>query len=246
FPSLVEPAGTIALKVLLPNGGKTADFLAFIETAASPTPARFSLSLAGAPTYDAATGVYTVPVSVPRDATPGVYDLALTSADFTLATTDRQPNAVRVLDPARKSPCFAIIADSQTQDINTQVPPQRLQAMLEEIRLRAPDFVLFCGDWNFGSDYTSEYEENRRIFAASGLAIFYVPKNHDGYATVIPLTSGPNPPGRVERDGLEAWKRYVGPTLYSFDWLGQHFVGINSMGGPPERRNSVGILNTNY
>lgn len=246
FPSLVEPSGKIPLRVLLPNGGKTGDWKATLESSATPAPARFSLTQTGVQSYDAATGVYTVEVAVPKDVVPGTYDLELVSADFTLAKTDRQFNAVRVLDPARKAPSFAIIADSQTQDINTQVGPQRLIAMLDEIRTRSPDFVLFVGDWNFGSDYTAEYEENWKIFSRSGLAIFYVPGNHDGYATVIPLSPGPNPPGRVERDGLECWKRYVGPTLYSFDYLEQHFVAINSMGGTPERRNSVGILVTNY
>lgn len=246
FPSLVEPAGTIPLQLLLPNGGKTADWKVAIETSASPAPVRYTLPLAGSQQYDPATGVYTVVVNVPKDVVPATYDIEVTSADFTLATVDRQPNAVRVLDPKRPNPCFAIIADSQMQDINTPSPPQRLQAMLTEIKLRSPDFVLFCGDWNFGEDYSTEYEQNRRIFAQSGLAMFYVPGNHDGYATVIPLTSGPNPPGELTRDGLEWWKRYVGPTLYSFDWLGQHFVGINSMGGTPERRNAVGILTVNY
>ncbi|MEZ0228152.1 MAG: metallophosphoesterase [Planctomycetota bacterium] len=246
FPSLVEPAGTIPMRVLLPNGGKTGDFKATLVTAATATPASFALVPTGQQSYDPATGVYTVEVSVPKDVPPAVYDLELQSADFPAPTKDRQPNAVRVLDPARTAPQFAIIADTQTQDVTTQVPPQRLVEMLTEIRLRSPDFVIFVGDWNFGSDYTTEYEENWNIFATSGLAIFCVPGNHDGYATVIPLSPGPNPPGRVERDGLESWKKYVGPTLFSFDYLGQHFVGINSMGGTPERRNSVGILVTNY
>src|SRR5262249_38790432 len=149
---------------------------------------------------------------------------------------DRQPNAVRVLRPGRKNPSFAVIADSQLEDTRTTEGPGRLRTFLEEIRLRDPDFVLFLGDMCFGSDYETEYPENQRIFAESGLAIFMVPGNHDGYATVVP---GPNGAPVIQRDGIDGWRRAIGPTTYSFDWLGLHFVAVDSMGGSAERRNAA-------
>jgi hypothetical protein len=237
FPSLVEPAGSIQLKVLLADGGGTTDWKAHLETSAIATPECVPLVVTGSQQFDAATSVYTVEVQVPQATLPGVYDLVLESASLTLTNgaPDRQPNAVRVLRPGRTNPSFVVIADSQMQDIRTTESPARLRAMLAEIRLRDPDFCLFVGDMCFGSDYGDEYRQNWDLYAASGLAIFYVPGNHDGYATVVPQADK-TLPGTVERDGINYWRRFVGPPLYSFDWLGLHFVGVNSMGGPAERR----------
>jgi 3',5'-cyclic AMP phosphodiesterase CpdA len=248
FPTLVAPGDKIEMKLLVGDGGGTTDWKARIETSASPTPESYALQVTGVQSYDQTTGVYTVEVALPSNVPSSVYDLEVTSASFTLTSggPDRQPNCVRVLLPGRTNPSFVILADSQLQDVTNVETPQRLAEFLSEVRLRDPDFCLFVGDLNFGSDYASEYETNLKILTASGLAIFCVPGNHDGYATTIAQSSGPNPPGLLERDGLNHWRRYIGPTLYSFDWLDQHFVAVNSMGGDAQRRNSVGILVTNY
>ena len=202
FPSLVEPAGTIAVKVALADGGGTKDFTVSIVTAASSAPVRYALPVS-ARSY--ANGVYTLTVRVPA-AAAAVYDLEVKSAVFGV---DRQPNAVRILRPGRKDPSFAVLADSQLQDVRVTESPARLRQMLAEVRLRDPDFCLFLGDMGFGSDYASEYDENWRIFSESGLAIFMVPGNHDGYATVVPGADGQP---RLERDGLSYWRRTIGPT----------------------------------
>jgi hypothetical protein len=248
FPSLVEVSGTIGVKVLLPDGGATNDWQASLETSASLAPEQVTLAVTGNQEFDPQTNVYTVEVQVPAGTLPGVYDLILSSASFTLTNgqPDRQPNAVRVLRPGRTNPSFVVIADSQLEDVRTTESPDRLRAMLAEIRLRDPDFCLFVGDMCFGSDYGQEYEQNWSIYSQSGLAIFYVPGNHDGYATVVAPDDPTSAPGELQRDGLNYWRRYIGPTVYSFDWLGLHFVGMNSMGGPPDRRNALGIVAGNY
>jgi hypothetical protein len=240
FPSLVEPSGSIPARVLLKDGGGTSDFAATLVSQGPLTP-RVALRATGTRTYDPLTGVYVVDFEVPAGTAPAVYDLELTSAQF---PTDRQPCCVRVLPPDHLERGFAVVSDTQAQDIRTTVLPQRIEQMLSEVRLRDPAFVVYCGDVNFGTDYATEYEENWQLFARSGLAIFFTPGNHDGYATVIPMPA-PAPP-RVDRDGLDSFKQTFGPILYSFDWGRYHFVSVNSFGGPPERRNALGILCTNY
>jgi 3',5'-cyclic AMP phosphodiesterase CpdA len=42
----------------------------------------------------------------------------------------------------------------------------------------------------------------------------------------------------LTQDGLDYWRRILGPTDYSFDFGPFHFVGINSYAGSPERRHA--------
>jgi 3',5'-cyclic AMP phosphodiesterase CpdA len=42
----------------------------------------------------------------------------------------------------------------------------------------------------------------------------------------------------LAQDGLDYWRRLLGPTDYSFDLGRIHFVGINSFSGTPERRHA--------
>lgn len=50
-------------------------------------------------------------------------------------------------------------------------------------------------------------------------------------------------------DGLNYWRRMLGPTHYSFDYGGIRFIGANSYDGTPERRHayvfSIGFLKVN-
>ena len=128
----------------------------------------------------------------PRD----VYDLELERA----GAREKQPRAVRIYGAAGEAVRFALMADHQlwdpswkqrAGDQHARVYPRRGEkdanrAMERQLRaelaLRDPDFVLDAGDFVFGLDYATEYEELYAMLAQNGFASFAAPGNHDGYA----------------------------------------------------------------
>ena len=201
--------------------------------------------------HDASWGGYQVVAEVPPSTPIGTYDVRVAVAGI----TDRQPNAVRVLDRIPTRFRFVHVSDSQFADPTGSMEPgdryapgygpaEILEQELRELRYLDPAFCVFSGDLLFGADYPSEYENGWKIWSAAGVPVFLVPGNHDGYASTRAwefqgLRAKP-------RDGLEYWRRYFGPLDYSFDLGAWHFVALNSYSGAPERRDGFLFVVRNY
>ncbi len=203
--------------------------------------------------YDTSWGGYQIVAQVSANVPPGMYDLRVDVPAAGLA--DTQFNAVKVFDKIPDKFRFVHIADSQFADprglmdpgnenAGSYGPSEILMQELAEIRYLDPTFAVFSGDLLFGVDYATEYEGAFQQWKTAGFPVFMVPGNHDGYATTKQYQYKwlrVNP-----KDGLEFWRRFVGPLDYSFDFGKFHFVALNSYDGTPERRDAIHIINRNY
>lgn len=140
--------------------------------------------------------VVRVPVMTPR----AFWDLEITWEDGTL---HREPLAVRVLGGISDTEDFriAVMTDHQLRDPSWELGKTALaprnrpkhgekkdnlaitQQIFHELRLLDPDMVVHLGDLLFGLDFSSEYSEMFKRISQSQLVSFYIPGNHDAYAT---------------------------------------------------------------
>lgn len=121
-------------------------------------------------------------------------------------TRTEEPLAVRVLGlPAGQGGDgafrFAVMTDHQLLDPSWEVgdtvlaPPKRpwhgekkanlamTEQIFHELRLLDPDLVVHLGDLLFGLKFDEEYAAMFRRISKSRLVSFYIPGNHDAYAT---------------------------------------------------------------
>lgn len=143
-------------------------------------------------------------VTVPADAPRAPWHLELLWED---GTRFEEPLAVRVLGPAPAAGegdvpfRFAVMTDHQLLDPSwelgdtAQAPSKRpwhgekkanlamTEQIFRELGLLDPDMVVHLGDLLFGLKFPEEYAAMYRRVAGSRLVGFYIPGNHDGYAT---------------------------------------------------------------
>ncbi|MBI2930359.1 MAG: metallophosphoesterase [Planctomycetes bacterium] len=207
------------------------------------------IGTASDPLTDTTTITFSVPADVPED----TYDLAVLVPGQGIA--DQQPNCFKVVAQETSTFNFVVIADPQFNDPRGIFSPSNhnpnnynawsiARQIKKEIRALNPTFAVLCGDLLFGLDYTYEYEGAWNLWKDTGVPIFMVPGNHDGYASTTSreIFGIPFP----ARDGLNDWRRMMGPTYFSFDFGGLHFQGVNSYDGPASRRDSFLIVVENY
>ncbi len=153
------------------------------------------LSVSNAPKEAFIRNVMRIPPLTPR----GNYHLEVFRED---GSRMEEPLAVRVTGPPHDgSFTIAVMADHQLLDPSWEIgktalaPAQRpshgekaanfimTEQIFHEVRLLDPDMVVHLGDLLFGLDFPVEYETMFRRIARSGLSVFYIPGNHDAYAT---------------------------------------------------------------
>lgn len=195
--------------------------------------------------YDASTLWWTLNAAVPDVPLYELYDLRVT-ANGDLDDTTR--NAVRVLEEYLDDYYFIHISDTHLPDHqfsdsggspadSTEIVD--LRAVIEDINLINPEFVLITGDFvNEGEleDYMEWrcYTRAQRMLYEFTCPTFLVAGNHD----LGGWNSTPPPAGTSRRD----WWRFFGwPRLndpppgaplhtqnYSFDYGSVHFVGLEA------------------
>jgi hypothetical protein len=235
-PAYLPPGGTVEPVLRLPASADLGDLSAEIRTSRDIFTQTYRLRLVSN-RRDAPTAtfrpVFEVPGGIPED----TYDLTIRSMAIA-GGVETQPNAVR-LTRATTDIDVVQISDTQIRDPQSSFP-QKFEEVLDELRLRDPDVVLFSGDVNFGMDYEPEYAENWEIMRRHEVALSCAPGNHDGYGWVDPKDAT-----RIIYDGLFYWRRTFGPLYYSFRLGETRFVAVNSYDGSTARRNSFTFLNVN-
>jgi len=158
--------------------------------------------------------------SVPGDTPEALYDLNVAFKD---GSSDRQPHAVKVVAEFKKSYDFIHLTDIHFNVSRDRVPELGLirTRLLEDIRARAPEFIIFSGDLmlfpeTYDEDYSDSYEKFLEYLNAP---VFMVPGNHEFYIDTRPDTP---------IDGAPYWEAAYGPAYHSFDYGGLHVVGINT------------------
>lgn len=200
-----------------------------------------------------AGGVTTVHYQVPPYVPDDTYDLVVSVPAFGI--TELQYNCFRVVAEETGDFRFFVLSDTHFSNPTGFLLPANhnhekydaltiIRQMKKEIRALRPAFVLLTGDLMFGLNYDFEYESVWTIWKDAGFPIFMVPGNHDGLASLRDRwLLGIHCP---KRDGLDYWRKYFGPCYYSFRFGGVHFQGVNSIDGPPERRDAFLIFGENY
>ncbi|MBU1241886.1 metallophosphoesterase [Myxococcota bacterium] len=117
-------------------------------------------------------------------------------------TRTEEPLAVRLLGWPVDGPFrFAVMTDHQLLDPSWEIGDTALapgkrpsygekkanlvmtEQIFSELRLLDPDMVVHLGDLLFGLKFPEEYESMFRRIAKSRLVSYYIPGNHDAYAT---------------------------------------------------------------
>jgi hypothetical protein len=129
---------------------------------------------------------------------------------------------------------FIVAGDSRPTARGAPVP-RVLDAILSEIAVIHPDFVLWTGDTVYG--YCDTEDELRRELASfvaaarrTGVPLFNAPGNHEIHVDEG-TCYGQVPGGPASCKGPCAEKLYAdafGPLFGSFDYAGAHFVAIDA------------------
>jgi len=197
---------------------------------------------------------FEVPYSLPH----GVYDLRVTIGGETVFVS----NAVGFITERRIA--FTVWADPQIEDLqsksninlnwNNHSYPGFSDSLLDYSRQQGiiaiamsqmnamdTDFIACLGDIVFGINHQREYEDIVQFLDKAEIPFFGVPGNHDGYAKFVNEDDLTSP---LERDGLNYWRAFIGPTYHSFHLYGKTFLMLNTYDGTAERRasgNPIGI-----
>ncbi len=250
-PSIVQAGSTGTAWIKLGDGGSTSTCVLAVSPN-SGVGAAYTLPVLGV-AYDSSVGITKVTYQVPAEVPEDTYDLKLSVP--ALSVTDLQYNCFKVVNQESSSYRFLVISDTHFNTPTGFWSPGNyntgnynaysiIQQMKKEIRSLNPTFVLLSGDLMFGLDYTYEYNNVWDIWKDAGFPIFMAPGNHDAYSCIKDRwLLGIHSP---KRDGLDYWRKYLGPCYYSFEFGGVHFQAVNSADGTPERRDGFLIVIENY
>lgn len=191
---------------------------------------------------------FDVPYLLPH----GVYDLAVTIGGATV----RVSNGVGFIPERRIA--FTVWTDPQIEDLqsksninmnwNDHSYPGFSDSLLDYSRQQGiiaiamsqmsamdTDFIACLGDLVFGINHQREYEDIVQYLDLAEIPFFGVPGNHDGYAKYSDEENFSSP---LERDGLNYWRAFIGPTYFSFNLFGKTLMMLNTYDGTAERRAS--------
>ncbi len=172
-----------------------------------------------------------IETDIPLFIKPGLYDLDF-SVNGVLRTTVK---SLSIVNEYRDDFKFIQLTDVHIDDKNSE---NNLRAVIDEVNLINPAFVVFTGDTldadPTGSSTSTQEQANIFMSIANNLEVpFYaVPGNHEyGYLTA---------------DGIEVYLGTINPLLdYSFNYGPYHFIGMNCgkyqtmTGGIPSPSNNV-------
>ncbi|HSA32441.1 MAG TPA: metallophosphoesterase [bacterium] len=191
---------------------------------------------------------FTVPYRLPH----GVYDLKVTIGGATI----RVDNGVGFIPEKRIA--FTVWADPQIEDLQSKsnielnwndhsypgfsddlLDYSRQQGIIaiamSQMNAMDTDLIACVGDLVFGINHQREYEDIVQFLAKAEIPFFGVPGNHDGYAKFQSEEDFTSP---IERDGLNYWRAFIGPTYFSFNLFGRTLMMLNTYDGTAERRAS--------
>ncbi len=195
--------------------------------------------------YDASTTWWTVTVTVPDVPVFDLYDLHV-SADGGIDDTTR--HAVKVVQALRDDFYWIHVTDThlptslyytQTGADTDSSEAEDFRAVIEDINLINPEFVLHTGDLvNEGEleDFLSKryYTRAQHELAELQVPVYLTSGNHD----IGGWDSTPPPDGTARRDWWRffGWKRLDSPPPgapdhsqdYSFDYGPVHFIGLEA------------------
>ncbi|ALO15004.1 flagellar basal body rod modification protein [Salinivirga cyanobacteriivorans] len=196
-------------------------------------------------TYDATLDKWTLQTTVPAVEFFELYDLEVSANDL---VTDTAANAVRILDQYKTDYYFVHITDAhlpghtfwgdpgyETDD--TEIAD--MEAVIEDINLINPEFVLFTGDvLNEGEmedfECLRHHTKVVELLQQFEVPVYVVPGNHDlgGWEATPPSQ------GTARRDWWRffGWRQRIIPPVqeayythdYSFDYGNVHFTGLES------------------
>jgi hypothetical protein len=238
IPAFVTPGGSFTISCEAPSG--TTAWAAELIHGALHVPLAVTDSF-----YDSSTLWWRLSVSAPADAMSELYDLRVTANG---GINDITRHAVKVLPSYRDDYYFVQITDthlpthlyyyqqgasSDTSEILD------LRAVIDDINLINPEFVLLTGDLvNEGELEDFElhryYTKAQRVLAESQVPVFLTAGNHDlgGWDDTPPSD------GTARRDWWRffGWKRLANPPAgapartqdYSFDYGSEHYVALEA------------------
>ncbi|HNT28263.1 MAG TPA: metallophosphoesterase family protein [bacterium] len=191
---------------------------------------------------------FDVPYRLPH----GVYDLNVTIGGATI----RVDNGVGFIPEERIA--FTVWTDPQIEDLQSKsdinmnwndhsypgfsddlLDYSRQQGIIaiaiSQMSAMDTDFIACLGDLVFGINHQREYEDIVQYLEKAEIPFFGVPGNHDGYAKFQSEEDFASP---LERDGLNYWRAFIGPTYFSFKIFGKTLMMLNTYDGTAERRAS--------
>ena len=255
-PSIVEPGGELFVVVRLDDGGileqphlwqvalvtRSAD-PADDRAVGDPVSQRYRTRVTET-SYDPERGLYLLRAKVSPGTPTDTYALMVGSTGF----GDVQPAAVSVQRGIDSVFRFVVLSDPMIgrepggldpdPAFNNGLYPHRDEAdpqigalaqAAAEISLLRPAFVVLTGDLTAGTDAAGQYTAFAEVMRESGAPVFKVPGDRDGAADL-------DDSGRVIFDGLNSFRRIIGPSYYSFDYGPVHVICLNTYDGTPVRR----------
>ena len=112
-------------------------------------------------------------------------------------------------------------------------PKGRLQEIVQPVH--GNDALRYEVTRTEGADHQREYEDITGMLGDAEIPFFGAPGNHDGYAKFESENDFTSP---LQRDGLNYWRAFIGPTYYSFKLFGKTLMMLNTYDGTAERRAS--------
>ncbi|MFA6450211.1 MAG: metallophosphoesterase [bacterium] len=221
-PAIVKAGDSFDIELKL-NGDKKPATASLAPSGSAANALPISLTLSPVPENPSA-----IRASVPASAPEALYNLTVSFSD---GSSDSQPHAVKILKEFKKDFDFVHLTDIHFNI--REVPGKDTNAirirLLQDIAKLNPEFVIFTGDLglspiNYDRDYVFHYEKFLEYLSVP----FYTnPGNHDldTDVSVSPAI-----------DGLPYWTATYGPTYYSFDYDGIHFISINTHDWPDSFR----------
>jgi hypothetical protein len=121
---------------------------------------------------------------------------------------------------------FAFLTDVHLNHTDNGNRTQGLKTALDKVKEYHVDFVIFGGDnadidgIKNGKTADSLYNHFKSIVDASQFQVYSAIGNHDRFM---------GDTSRTDLSGSKLFEKYFGPTYYSFDQQGIHFIVLNSV-----------------
>ena len=203
-PVIQERGKTFEIKVNVSSGAS--DWNAWISTSYHEVPLTVDSAL-----YDGSTETWSLSVKIPSTAETELYNLIVQAKVGGVMKGYTQPRAVQVISHFPTDFKFIVMNDV-TGAASYPVALRVLEKAIEEINLINPSFVLFTGDIVNTGGNESEYQRFYDCLQKFEVPTYVAPGNHELY----------------EDEERVNYRRYIGPTYYSFDFGTYHIVTIDS------------------
>lgn len=238
IPAFARPGDTFPIECEAPSS--TTGWQAELIHEAKTIPLDISSA-----SYDASTLWWTLQAEVPSGIVTELYDLRVTADG---GIDDTTWNAVAVIPEFRQNYYFIHVTDAHMPDHRfsssggapaDSTEMEDMRAVIEDINLLNPEFVLFTGDViNEGEleDYLGwrSYSRVQYLLTELEVPVFLTAGNHD----IGGWDSTPPPDGEARRNWWRffGWNRLDNPPPgapartqdYSFDYGPIHYVGLES------------------